>query len=120
MKKEKIEQAIKLLEELDNDFENDVCLRSGEEAMEEFSYYGIASMLKEHLDTLEKVPHFHCPVNGWDCPYYVAEKTFEGTTEPERCLCSLSNPMEDCDDFYGAWGDCDPEDYTDYIGEDSD
>lgn len=120
MKEEKIKQAIKLLEEIDKDFENSLCLRL-EEAMEEFSYYGIASMLKEHLDALEKTPHFHCPINGWECcPYYVHEKIFEGATKPEYCICSLPNPMEHCDDFYSAWGDCDPEDYTDYIEKDSD
>lgn len=47
--------------------------------------------------------HFHCPVNGWDCPYY-----------KDGCLCTLENPIEECDDFYGMWGDCDPDDYTDY------
>lgn len=50
--------------------------------------------------------HFHCPVNGWDCPYY--------KDIPEPCMCSLENPIEDCDDFYSVWGDCDPYDYTDY------
>ena len=52
--------------------------------------------------------HYHCPVNGWDCPYYVSEKN------GESCLCTVDNPMQECDDFYGMWGDCDPEDYTDY------
>lgn len=51
--------------------------------------------------------HYHCPVNGWDCPYY---KDSEGE---EYCLCTLENPIENCDDFYSMWGDCDPEDYTD-------
>lgn len=45
--------------------------------------------------------HFHCPVNGWDCPYY----------KDDGCLCTLKNPIEECDDFYGVWGDCDSEDY---------
>lgn len=49
--------------------------------------------------------HFHCPVNGWDCPYY--------TDTPQKCLCTLENPIEECDDFYSVWGDCDPEEYTD-------
>lgn len=22
--------------------------------------------------------HFHCPVNGWDCPYYVEETLIDG------------------------------------------
>lgn len=33
------------------------------------------------------VEHFHCPVNGWDCPYY------------KNGICELDDPMEDCDDF---------------------
>lgn len=44
--------------------------------------------------------HYHCPVNAWDCPYF-------SYTEEEPCLCSLENPMEDCDDFAACW---DPED----------
>ena len=55
--------------------------------------------------------HFHCPVNGWDCPYYVDEVEINGITE--TCICTLDNPIADCDDFYAMWGDCDPEDYTD-------
>ena len=47
--------------------------------------------------------HFHCPVNDWECPYY-----------KDDCLCTMKNPFEECDDFYGMWGDCDPDDYTDY------
>ena len=50
-----------------------------------------------------KRPHFHCPVNGWDCPYY------------KKGECTLENPYENCDDFYAMWGDdVDPEEYTDY------
>ena len=37
------------------------------------------------------IKHIHCPVNGWDCPYY--------TDENHPCRCTLENPMEDCDDF---------------------
>lgn len=51
--------------------------------------------------------HFHCPVNGWDCPYYKDEPN-------HQCLCTLESPIEDCDDFYNVWGDSDPEEYTDY------
>jgi hypothetical protein len=48
-------------------------------------------------------PHFHCPVNGWDCPYY------------KNGECTLKDPYNDCDDFYAMWGDdVDPEEYTDY------
>lgn len=51
--------------------------------------------------------HIHCPVNGWDCPYY--------TDEGHPCRCMLENPMEDCDDFAAFW---DPED--DYHDDDWD
>ncbi len=50
--------------------------------------------------------HFHCPVNGWDCPYYRNEPN-------HHCLCTLKNPVEDCDDFAYSWEDSDPEAYTD-------
>ena len=75
--------------------------------------------------------HYHCPVNGWDCPCYVDSAKIEGETE--YCLCGMGlphaeqygldpevselNPMMECDDFYSMWGDCDPEDYTDYVEE---
>lgn len=62
-----------------------------------------------------KGKHYHCPVNGWDCPYYKDTDTIEG--EEEFCLCSLSDPIAECDDFYSMWGDCEPEDYTDYVEE---
>lgn len=49
--------------------------------------------------------HVHCPVNGWDCPYY--------SCSPIPCQCTIENPMEQCDDFYTMWGDTD-EDYICY------
>ena len=49
--------------------------------------------------------HIHCPVNGWDCPYY------SDILHP--CLCTLENPIEDCDDFAAMW-DVD----DDYIDDD--
>ena len=49
------------------------------------------------------VKHIHCPVNGWDCPYY--------TDEGHPCRCLLEDPMADCDDF-AAMTDTD-DDYTD-------
>ena len=55
--------------------------------------------------------HFHCPVNGWDCPYFKNETIING--QKETCICSLENPMNDCGDFYSMWGDCEPDDYTD-------
>ena len=49
------------------------------------------------------IKHIHCPVNGWDCPYY--------TDENHPCRCTLADPMKDCDDFATFWdGD---DDYVD-------
>lgn len=72
---------------------------------------------------MPKGKHYHCPVNGWDCPHYVDSATIEG--QEEFCLCGMSfnqhnvcNPYEECDDFFSMWGeDCDPDDYTDYVEE---
>lgn len=53
-----------------------------------------------------KIPHIHCPVNGWDCPYY--------TNSDHPCRCLLDHPHSNCDDFYAAWGDeATEEDYVD-------
>ena len=43
-------------------------------------------------------PHYHCPVNGWDCPYY------------KQGICTIGNPIEECEDFASVWGE--DEDYT--------
>ena len=47
--------------------------------------------------------HFHCPVNGWDCPCFVDRQNL-GEEEYEYCLCGLgfegSNPYEECSDFF--------------------
>ena len=51
------------------------------------------------------VKHIHCPVNGWDCPYY--------TDNNHPCRCTLANPMKDCDDFAIFW-----EEGDDYIDDD--
>ena len=64
--------------------------------------------------------HYHCPVNGWDCPYFINKQDLDG--KPEYCLCGMGfdrlNPYEECDDFYAMYGDdCDPDDYTDYTDE---
>ena len=45
--------------------------------------------------------HFHCPVNGWDCPYYKNKE------------CGLEDPHADCDDFASMWDKDD-----DYLCED--
>ena len=51
--------------------------------------------------------HIHCPVNGWDCPYY--------TDEGHPCRCILDDPYNDCDDFAAMWDKDD-----DYIDDDWD
>lgn len=52
--------------------------------------------------------HFHCPVNAWDCPYYE-----DDPRNNHHCICTMSDPMNDCDDFAYAWEGSEPEDYTD-------
>ena len=52
----------------------------------------------------KKMKHYHCPVNGWDCPYY--------TDDPQPCMCTLEDPFHDCDDFASMWDEDD--DYADY------
>lgn len=54
---------------------------------------------------MQIVKHIHCPVNGYDCPYY--------TDKNHPCRCTLANPMEDCDDFATFWDEGD-----DYIDDD--
>lgn len=41
--------------------------------------------------------HYHCPMNAFDCPYY--------SDEGHPCRCTLTDPYEECDDFYFHWGD---------------
>ena len=48
--------------------------------------------------------HYHCPVNGWDCPYYKDEPN-------HPCVCTLENPYEECDDFASMYDE--DEDYAD-------
>ena len=64
---------------------------------------------------MPKGKHFHCPVNGWDCPYYRDSEIIEG--EEEFCLCKMDDPYLDCDDFFTMWAECEPEEYTDYVEE---
>ena len=52
---------------------------------------------------MQIIKHIHCPVNGWDCPYY--------TDKNHPCRCTLENPMEECDDFANMWDEGD--DYID-------
>lgn len=50
---------------------------------------------------MKKNKHYHCPVNGWDCPYFIDRQDFDG--KPDYCLCGMGfdglNPYEECDDF---------------------
>lgn len=50
--------------------------------------------------------HFHCPVNGWDCPYYENEVD-------HPCQCTMENPMEECEDFQTQWEGATEDEYTD-------
>ena len=43
--------------------------------------------------------HIHCPVNGWDCPYY--------SNSPIPCECTLEDPLHECDDFAVMWDEGD-------------
>ena len=52
-----------------------------------------------------KIEHIHCPVNGWDCPYY--------TDKDHPCRCTLPHPEEDCDDFNYFWEDCKRDEWID-------
>jgi hypothetical protein len=50
--------------------------------------------------------HYHCPVNGYDCPYFEDQPN-------HNCVCTLENPMDECDDFAGSWEGSEPDEYTD-------
>ena len=50
--------------------------------------------------------HYHCPVNGWDCPYYKDE-------ENHPCQCTMEDPMAECDDFQAEWEGATEDEYTD-------
>lgn len=62
--------------------------------------------------------HYHCPVNGWDCPYYKDSDIIEGVEEFHLCTIE-GDPYEECDDFFGMWGEDVPSlEYTDFVDED--
>lgn len=71
---------------------------------ERYENWIMVYQLKE-VKKLKKIEHIHCPVNGWDCPYY--------TDENHPCRCTLADPMKDCDDFATMWDEGD-----DYIDDD--
>ena len=53
---------------------------------------------------MKRGAHYHCPVNGWDCPYYKDYEIIEG--DEEFCLCKIpGNPYEECDDFFSMFGE---------------
>lgn len=65
-----------------------------------------------------KGKHYHCPVNGWDCPYYKGSDIIEGVEEFHLCTIE-GDPYEECDDFFGMWGEDVPSlEYTDFVDED--
>ena len=64
-----------------------------------------------------KGKHFHCPVNGWDCPYYKDSAIIAGVEEYHLCTID-GDPYDECDDFFSMWDDCPSEEYTDYVDED--
>lgn len=65
-----------------------------------------------------KGKHYHCPVNGWDCPYYKDCDIIEGVEEFHLCTIE-GDPYEECDDFFGMWGEDVPSlEYTDFVDED--
>ena len=65
-----------------------------------------------------KGKHYHCPVNGWDCPYYKDSDIIEGVEEFHLCAIE-GDPYEECDDFFGMWGEDVPSlEYTDFVDED--
>ena len=52
--------------------------------------------------------HYHCPVNGWDCPYYRNEQN------GDFCICGMDeNPYYECEDFRAEWDGYRENDYTD-------
>lgn len=53
--------------------------------------------------------YFHCPVNDWDCPYYKNEIITEG--QKRKCVCTLEDPMSDCDDFFSMLCESVPDEY---------
>ena len=54
--------------------------------------------------------HFHCPVNGWDCPYFKTRVEINNTLE--YCICTLDRPCDDGEGFGFMGEDCDPGDYA--------
>jgi hypothetical protein len=56
---------------------------------------------------IKTVKHIHCPVNGWDCPYY--------TDKNHPCRCTLADPYKDCDDFASMWDEDDDWEDDDWI-----
>lgn len=53
--------------------------------------------------------YFHCPVNGWNCPYYKNEIIIEG--QKRKRVCTLEDPMIGCDDYFRMLCESVPEEY---------
>ena len=52
--KEKIQQVIKLLKEIDDELENELCLENPNNDEETFSFWGVASMIQDYAEREEK------------------------------------------------------------------
>lgn len=70
----------------------------------------LEKLMEENKDVLIRLKngtpkpfgHIHCPVNGWDCPYFDANG-----------CCMMypdSDPLKECDDFAVFW-----DEWDDYI-----
>lgn len=53
--------------------------------------------------------YFHCTVNDWDCPYYKNEIIIKG--QKRTGVCTLEDPMSDCDDFFSMLCESVPDEY---------
>lgn len=105
---EKFDVVIDLLNSIDNELNNEIFvpILTTEDGLDitEYSCAGLAEMIEKAKDNIKVIPHIHCPVNGWDCPYY--------TDKGHPCRCTLEDPYADCDDFATMWDVTD--DWIDY------
>ena len=55
--REKLEKIVRLLREIDDELENEICIRASaidKDFGEEFSFWGIADMIEEFMDREEE------------------------------------------------------------------
>lgn len=79
-------------------------MKSIAQILEEVAKDFNATIIYPSKEVKEKATgHIHCPVNGWDCPYFDANGCC--MMYPEF------DPIEECDDFYSIWGDDEEADY---------